>query len=309
MKDEARVFFKEYQNNKTRSRYTGNYYKYIEYCRNSFNCKSKYECSVHVQEYEQYLESQGYSASTIHNRLVPVCLFLDIPLETIAKPKRITSMYTRGRTGNRTIESNCDINNPIYKRTVDFQKCVGIRRNELKHLRGDDLITDESGYLCVRVRKGKGGKMQLQRILPEDMEFISSYFIDKKNNETIFKSKEIAANNISYHTLRAQQAQRAYQYYYDKINGINGEEYRQQLIKEIQARAKIYRINKKTGKPIPLPQRELEGDYWLRGLNKQFALVNNLPIKYNRLAVMATSVFHLSHWRCDVTIASYLLAI
>ena len=196
------MFFKSYENNKTRSRYTNNYYQYIAYCRSEFNCQTKDDCSDHVQEYEQYLESQGYSASTIHNRLVPVCLFLDIPLETIAKPKRITSMYTRGRTGNRTIESNCDINNPIYKRTVDFQKCVGIRRNELKHLRGDDLITDESGYLCVRVRKGKGGKMQLQRILPEDMEFISSYFKDKKTMKLYSSPKKYP--QIMSHIIRSE---------------------------------------------------------------------------------------------------------
>lgn len=60
---------------------------------------------------------------------------------------------------------------------------------------------------------------------------------------------------------------------------------------------------------MPIPLKELNGDYWLRGANKRFALVHDLPIKYDRLAVMATSVFHLSHWRCDVTIASYLLAI
>ena len=308
LKDEAKSFFKHYENNKTRSRYTKNYCQYITYCRSEFNCKTKDDCSDHVQEYEQYLVSQGYSASTIHNRLVPVCLYHDIPLESIEKPKRITSHYKRGRTGSTAMTSNSDMNNPRYSRSVEFQRRVGIRRNELMHLTVDDLVTDESGYTCVRVKKGKGGKIQLQRILPSDIEFIKSYFIET-NSKFVFEKKEISSNNVSYHTIRAQQAQRAYQYYYDKINGINGEEYRKQLTKEIQARAKIYRINKKTGKPIPLPQRELEGDYWLRGLNKQFALVNNLPIKYDRLAVMATSVFHLSHWRCDVTIASYLLAI
>ena len=36
------------------------------------------------------------------------------------------------------------------------------------------------------------------------------------------------------------------------------------------------------------------------------------PIRYNyyyhKLALLATSIFNLSHWRNDVTVASYLLA-
>lgn len=304
LKDEARDFFKEYENNKTRSRYTNNYYQYIAYCRSQFSCKSKEECDEHIQDYEKHLESQGYSASTIHNRLVPVCIYHDIDLTTIDKPKRVTSQYKRGRTGNAAISSNSDINNPRYARSVEFQKRVGIRRNELKHLMGDDLVVDESGYTCVRVKKGKGGKMQLQRILPSDIGFIKTYFVDKESNDLVFENKEISSNNVSYHTLRAKQAQRAYCYY---LNRLNDKGYREQLIHEIQQRASAYRRDGKTGKPILLSDKELTGYYWLRGDNKQFAINNNLPVKYDRLAVMAVSIFHLSHWRADVTIASYLL--
>ena len=238
-----------------------------------------------------------------------MCIYHNVDLTTINKPRRVTSQYKRGRTGNATISSNSDMNNPRYARSVEFQKRVGIRRNELKHLMGDDLVVDESGYSCVRVKKGKGDKMQLQRILPSDIGFIKAYFIDKKSDELVFENKEISSNNVSYHTLRAKQAQRAYQYYYEQLYGEHGKEYRQNLIKEIQARAQKYRLNKKTGKPMPIQLKELKGNYWLRGENKIFAMEHNLPLKYDRLAVMAVSIFHLSHWRADVTIASYLLAI
>ena len=43
-------------------------------------------------------------------------------------------------------------------------------------------------------------------------------------------------------------------------------------------------------------------DFWVK------AEKNGLPVVYDRLAVMAVSVFHLSHWRCDVTVDNYLLA-
>jgi hypothetical protein len=51
------------------------------------------------------------------------------------------------------------------------------------------------------------------------------------------------------------------------------------------------------------------GTYKLKGNNKKLAVENNLPTEYDKLALMAVSVFHLSHWRNDVTVASYMLAI
>ena len=306
MKDEARNFFSSYQNNKTRSRYLNNYFKFIEFCRREYSCKTKEECTMYIQEYERYLEKQGFTASTIHNKLAPVCIYHNVNLNEIKKPKRSVSEYTRGRLNNRKTTPDSDMENPRYARSIQFQKRVGIRRNELRKLTGNDFVMDESGKPCVRVKRGKGGKSQLQRILPDDVGFVREYFKDKKPDERIFGPKEISGNNINYHYLRAKQAQRAYQYYQDKLSN---EVYREQLKKEIQKRSILYRKNSKTGKPMPISENELFGFYWLRGKNKQFALKNNMPLKYDRLAVMAVSVFHLSHWRCDVTIASYLLVV
>lgn len=53
---------------------------------------------------------------------------------------------------------------------------------------------------------------------------------------------------------------------------------------------------------------KFEGAYKLRGANSQLARRLGRPTEYDRLAVLATSVFHLSHWRCDVTVSNYLLA-
>ena len=49
--------------------------------------------------------------------------------------------------------------------------------------------------------------------------------------------------------------------------------------------------------------------FYLRGLNRKFAQEHNLPTAYNRLTLMAVSVFHLSHWRLDVTVCNYILAV
>ena len=55
-------------------------------------------------------------------------------------------------------------------------------------------------------------------------------------------------------------------------------------------------------------ERRVCGEYRARGKNRIKAEKNGLPVVYDRLAVMAVSVFHLSHWRCDVTVDNYLLA-
>ena len=38
------------------------------------------------------------------------------------------------------------------------------------------------------------------------------------------------------------------------------------------------------------------------------SLKKGLPLHYDKLALLSTSIFKLSHWRNDVTIASYMLA-
>ena len=181
-------------------------------------------------------------------------------------------------------------------RLYDFASTVGIRRAEYTRLRGDDLVYDESGYPCVRVKRGKGGKFQLQRILPGDEMLARSYF---DGSDTLLFTRAEMSNKIDLHHLRAVQAQRAYRYYAGRLH--EEPAYRAQLEQEIKLRWQLY--NKRSWK-----QHEFEGTYRLRGANKQLARKLGRSTEYDRLAVMATSVFHLSHWRCDVTVSNYLLA-
>jgi len=60
--------------------------------------------------------------------------------------------------------------------------------------------------------KGKGGKIQYQRILPSDIAFVRSYFEEKDADEYLFTREEME-NKIDLHHLRACQAKRAYLYY------------------------------------------------------------------------------------------------
>ena len=304
--EEAKGFFKRYPNDVTRKVYIQNYRKFITYCREQHKCKSKEECGTHISEYSVHLQKQGYSPSTIHAYLTPVALYHNINLKEIAKPKRKASQYTRGRSFNGKVQrTDSDLSNKKYARTVEFQKRVGIRRAELARLKGNDFFQDESGHYCVRIRRGKGGKQQLQRILPEDIAYVKSFFNGKAPNEPIFDRAELK-NKIPYHYLRAMQAQRAYKYYLQLCQTKLG---RAKLEYEIKKRWDQYNINPRTGKPKKFKGPLIHGTYFLRGDNKKFATKHNLPTRYDKLALLATSIFHLSHWRNDVTVESYLLTI
>ncbi len=195
------------------------------------------------------------------------------------------------------------MSNKKYERTVLFQQCVGIRRTELLHLKGRDLVRDESGYLCVLVENGKGGKETKQRILPEDTDFVKSFFDGIAPNQPVFDNSELK-NKIPYHYLRAKQAQRAYAYY-ERMCAT--EEGRKKLERELRKRWQ-FNINKHTGKPKRFNEKLIRGTYFLRGENKKFAIEHGLKTKYDKLPLLATSVFHLSHWRNGVTL-NYLLTI
>ena len=64
----------------------------------------------------------------------------------------------------------------------------------------------------------------------------------------------------------------------------------------------------KNGKHKPFQPIECFGIYTLRGKNRELANDKNLPFHYDKTALLAVSIFKLSHWRNDVTIASYMLA-
>jgi len=307
--DGAKEHFQKYPNDETRKAYTNNYKKYIKYCRDNFDCRSKDECGKHIQEYSDYLQKQGYTASTIHAYLASVCNYHSVNMDKIKKPRRHTAEYTRGRGSYKNSNLSGDFDNPKFARIVRFQTVVGIRRAELKRLKGSDLVRDKNDLPCIQVSRGKGGKYHLQRLVctKEDLKFIRQCFDNVAPDEYVFDRSELK-NKLNLHYLRAKVAQRAYAYYVNRINA-EGEAYIKELEAQVRARWDKYNVNPETGKAKYFPRNLIEGKYYLRGKNRQFAVDKGLPTEYLSLALTATSVLHLSHWRNDVTVESYMLVV
>ena len=269
--------------------------RYGKWCKSTYGCRTPADCAKHIQDYADWLVAQGKSASTIHAYIAGVCRYWGVPMDYIVKPRRVTAENTRSR-GAKAVDQRSDSKREASPRLYDFASVVGGRRAELGALRKNDLVLDESGCWCVRIKRGKGGKYQEQRVLPEDVDFVKDFF--NGTEDYVFSTAEMR-NKIDLHHLRALQAQRAYRYYEEHIKDPT---FRVQLVKELQARWESYN-NKKDWNP-----KLAEGNYYIRGANRTLAQKHGLPTKYSRLAVLAVSVFMLSHWRCDVTVANYLLA-
>lgn len=259
-----------------------------------------------LQEYTDFLVAKCLSADTIHTYLSFPCAFFNIPMNEIKKPKRMAVDITRSRDNDGNTQGTQQENDAKYARLVAFQKRVGIRRSELAKLTGENFKQDENGNWCVEVKKGKGGKYQLQRILPDDVVFVGKYF--DGSTSKVFSAEEMN-NKIDLHAMRGANARIAYKMYLNLCETPAG---RQRLRQELIARYVKYnkRYLKNGCKPAELVnfQDDMDGFYKLRGSCATLAKENGRPLSYDKTALMAVSIFHLSHWRCNVTVRNYMLA-
>ncbi len=113
-------------------------------------------------------------------------------------------------------------------------------------------------------------------------------------------------NKIDLHSIRRQHAQRCYKFYVEQIEA--GKSY--QLIRELTEtfRAYHYKGNDNTAVARFLSQIVRAGGiYRIRGENLDRASLQSQKKQFNRLALMCVSVWHLAHWRLDVTVRHYML--
>ena len=184
----------------------------------------------YVQEWRDYLLQTGYSTGTVHTYIAGVCCGLGMPMSgiiragTSADKRKSLGACARAQKALARKE-NADI--------VAFQAMVGGRRAALQRLTGADFVLDESGQWCVRFVHDKGGKSQLQRIAPEDVDKISTYFDSVALDELVFPRQ--IDRNLDLHGLRAKHARREYARYVKICSTPEG---RAEMRKQLWARYK-----------------------------------------------------------------------
>jgi integrase len=270
-----------------------------------------------IQAYTNYLKAEHYSAGTIHTYIAPLCKAFGFSENEIRKPKRASGTIVRSRlkpkeggTPTVNVQGFQEEHQERFARLVAGQKAIGIRRSELRRLKGRNL-KEIGGELFVEVERGKGGKYQLQRISKEQEPVVRELFRGIDANQSVFTERELK-NKIDLHHMRADVARRAYAEYLEKIQSIPG--YREQLIEELKQRWQEAHPNQKRTREENSRQFQQfisdmtnESPYCLRGDNRIRAVAHGWPIEYDRLALMAVSVYHLSHWRLGVTVTNYLV--
>lgn len=283
-----------------------------------------------IQKYADDLMSspKGYSASTIHSYLAPICAYATIDMGEIRKPRRTANRITKGRIKDERSQGERELDMERFQRLIKFQKAVGIRRNELKNLQTNDLITKNGKYFVV-VRRGKGGKMQQQMILDKDVALVKSIFYEKDNlfddnesfTDNVFSQKEMT-NKIDLHALRRVHSKDFYNFFDEKFKElikkndlkkleILKNNMRAELLETFKNAHSEMMIKKPNSFEKKLKKFKFDMDdrpYILRGANLQKAKGLGLNTEYNRLLLMYTSVFALSHWRLDVTVTNYIIS-
>lgn len=270
----------------TRRNYCNWLHKAMEYFKEKGIRKLSDITAEQVQEYADHLAVEGKTASTIHSYIAPVCKAVGVSMTKIGHPRRKASEFTRSSGIGKK-------NGGI---PAELNAALGIRKDELLHLRGNNLI-EKHGVLYVVVENGKGGKYQEQKVLPQHEKLVKAFF--NGSMERLFKKKDMV-NGFDYHGQRRALAQEALRYYLTRLK--TEPTYRKELYKEI---ARQWHANNKKHRDKLEPLSYFDLPYKLRGENRELAKKQGLPAELDRLALRAVSVLHLAHWRDKVTIQSY----
>ncbi|HFI0351055.1 TPA: hypothetical protein ACGOZT_000578 [Streptococcus suis] len=307
------VATKDVTNNTSRTSYKRSATRFAKWAKEN-NIKKISEISEEVlQQYHNNLQQdpKQYTPATIHTYLAPIAKAAGINLNRIRKQKRTSDKIVRGRQKEANSQGKKQELNSRFSRLMEFQQVVGIRRNELKALTGKDLKIDEHGNCYIFVKRGKGGKKQMQYILPKDIALVKLTFAGIGENEPVFTDEEMK-NQINLHGLRAQHARDSYFFYLEKIQ--QNPKMRHALSHLLITRWEEghQKLKQESPKQYDRQRRNFIYDlrdelYILRGTNKSKAIASGMPIVYNRLALMAVSVLNLSHWRLSVTVTNYIL--
>ena len=261
---------------------------------------------AYLQKYSDSLKARGLSPATIHTYIAAPCKGLNVPMQHISKPDRAIGAITRSR-GGKNPRGRKDAEKPEYARLVAFQQAVGLRRSELAHLQGKDL-QKRDGALYIHVQSGKGGKEQWQRVLPRDARVVADTFKKIGKDEKVFKAEEMR-NRIDLHGIRAAHARECYDYYLTRIK--QEPNYRMQLQEDLKTYFREHHdpdheLDQAAYNRFCMDMSRNQGIYQMRGDARKLAEEMERPAIYDRVALMAVSVYHLAHWRLDVTVCNYL---
>lgn len=248
----------------------------------------------YIQGYINKLIQEEKSPSYQKKCLAAICKGTDSKMRDYYHEEVNYSRQTERKHEQGSIHKN--YNERAHKDVLDLNRCIGIRRSELKNLEVKN-ITIYKDRIEIYCPLAKGGKNNINVVRDtKKMEVIEHYYnkaIDENRDKLV--TLEMMNNDADLHRSRAQNARDEYYRVIEDIEKNNNRDYYKNLIKEeIERKHKNYNLDK------------LDTPYRCRGENREILESLNIPTEWDRVGVMYVSLFCLNHYREDTTVQHYL---
>lgn len=248
----------------------------------------------YIQPYINKLIEEGKSPSYQKKILAGICKGTNSKMRDYTHEEVNYAKQTQRKHEQGSIHK--EYNEKRHKDILDLNKCIGIRRSELKDLEIKN-ITIYKDRIEVYCPNAKGGKNNINVIRDtKKMEVVEHYYnkaISENRDKLI--TPEMISNDADLHRSRAENARQEYYRIVEDMKNNDNRDYYKQLIKdELERKEKKYNLDK------------LDTPYRCRGENKEILESLCINTEWDRVGVMYVSLFCLNHYREDTTVQHYL---
>lgn len=195
--------------------------RFVDYCY-THDCRYDMEQARSlVNPYLQEMIDSGTSAWTVRTAAAALaklygCSSVDFGVKF---PKRERTAVKRSRYA---AERDKHVSQTANELLITVARCTGLRRNELEHLNGTDLI-QENGRYYVRVGKAaKGGRPRKALVIADSKEL--KMIVNACKQAGSGKVFDHVHSKLDVHSLRAQYACNAYKLFARPLDGLDRSE-------------------------------------------------------------------------------------
>ncbi len=201
---------------KTRTVYQAHVVRFVRWARSIHQVKNLAQLNPRAEalatEWLQAQLAEGKSPYTLQAERAALRLFFGnrTLASDVAIPRRTREHITRSR-GPAAHDRHIQLAN--WQPLIRFLQATGLRRNELRALRDQDIIRDDLEYLdevVVKVRNGKGGKARTVPVLPGHEADVRAVLSGSDPEALVFSR---IPKHLDVHSYRREYAQALYQHY------------------------------------------------------------------------------------------------
>jgi integrase len=201
---------------KTRTVYQAHVVRFVRWARSIHQVKALSQLDPQAEalatEWLQAQLAEGKSPYTLQAERAALRLFFGnrTLAQDVAIPRRTREHITRSR-GPAAHDRHIQLAN--WQPLIRFLQATGLRRNELRTLRDQDIIRDDLEYLdevVVKVRNGKGGKARTVPVLPGREADVRAVLSGSDPEALVFSR---IPKHLDVHSYRREYAQALYQHY------------------------------------------------------------------------------------------------